>query len=359
MEQLSSEEVRESHNVYPARDAERSQHAFDTERIEAAGKTEAPIGVFDSGVGGLTVLSALRQELPHENYVYFGDTAHCPYGMRSDTEIIELSRRGIQHLAASCMPVRPLQAPWIRTVLWFALSLPYVAVVVLAGPLNVDLAQAISDNLFLIEQGAKLVVVACNTASQAALTTLRATFSVPFIGVVPAVKPATRATRKGRVGIAATNQAAQALYLRQLIDEFAEGIEVFAVGCPELVALVEQGELDGPVAEEVVRVALEPILKEDIDVIVLGCTHFPALRPVIERITNKRVRVIDSGAAIARRCRSVLETEALMRLVQPVDAGTGELTTWCSGDLRTFSTVASKILGYPVIAYQTITKILL
>src|SRR5207248_7007364 len=285
MEQLSSKEVRESHNVYPARDAERSQHAFDTERIETAGKTEAPIGVFDSGVGGLTVLSALRQELPHENYVYFGDTAHCPYGVRSDAEIIELSGQGSQ---------------------------------------------------FLIEQGAKLVVVACNTASQAALTTLRATFSVPFIGVVPAVKPAARATRKGRVGIAATNKAAQALYLRQLIDEFAEGIEVFAVGCPELVALVEQGELDGPIAEEVVRVALEPILKEDIDVIVLGCTHFPALRPVIERITNKRVRVIDSGAAIARRCRSVLETEALMRLVQPVDAGTGELTTWCSGDLRTF-----------------------
>ena len=306
MEQLSSEEVRETHNVYLARDAERSQHAFDTERIEAAGKTEAPIGVFDSGVGGLTVLSALRQELPHENYVYFGDTAHCPYGMRSDAEIIELSSRGSQ---------------------------------------------------FLIEQGAKLIVLACNTASQAALTTLRATFSVPFVGVVPAVKPAARATKKGRVGVAATNQAAKALYLRQLIDEFAEGIEVFAVGCPELVSLVEHGELDGPVAEEVVRAALQPILKEDIDVIVLGCTHFPALRPVIERIT--RVQVIDSGAAIARRTHSVLEAEALMRLVKPADTGTGELKVWCSGDPRTFSTVASKILGYPVIAYQTITKILL
>jgi glutamate racemase len=171
------------------------------------------------------------------------------------------------------------------------------------------------------------------------------------------VKPAARATKKGRVGVAATNQAAKALYLRQLIDEFAEGIEVFAVGCPELVSLVEHGELDGPVAEEVVRAALQPILKEDIDVIVLGCTHFPALRPVIERITNKRVQVIDSGAAIARRSRSVLETEALIRLVQPVDTSTGELNVWCSGNPRTFSTVASKILGYPVIAYQSISKI--
>jgi glutamate racemase len=306
MEQLSSDEVTETHNVYPARDAERSQQAFDTERIETAGKTEAPIGVFDSGVGGLTVLSALRQELPHENYVYFGDTAHCPYGIRSDAEIIELSSRGTQ---------------------------------------------------FLLEQGAKLIVLACNTASQAALTTLRATFSVPFVGVVPAVKPAARATKRGRIGVAATNQAAKALYLRQLIDEFAEGIEVFAVGCPELVTLVERGELDGPVVEQVVRASLEPLLKEDIDVIVLGCTHFPALRPVIEHITNKRVQVIDSGSAIARRCRSVLETEALMRLVQPVDAGIGELKVWCSGDPRTFSTVANKILGYTVVAHQAKTKI--
>src|SRR6266571_4451088 len=171
MEQLSSEEVRETHNVYPARDAERSQHAFDTERIEAAGKTEAPIGVFDSGVGGLTVLSALRQELPYENYVYFGDTAHCPYGMRSDAEIIELSVQACR---------------------------------------------------FLIEQGVKLIVVACNTASQAALNSLSATFtSIRFVGVVPAVKPAARATKKGRIGIAATNQAAKAIYLQQLIDEFA------------------------------------------------------------------------------------------------------------------------------------------
>src|SRR6266702_3339028 len=294
MEQLSPEEVRESHNVYPARDAERSQHAFDTERIEAAGKTEAPIGVFDSGVGGLTVLAALRQELPHENYVYFGDTAHCPYGMRSDAEIIELSSRGSQ---------------------------------------------------FLIEQGAKLIVLACNTASQAALTTVRATFSVPIVGVVPAVKPAARATKKGRVGVAATNQAAKALYLRQLIDEFAEGIQVYAVGCPELVTLVEHGEFDGPVVEEVVGHALQPLLKQEVDVIVLGCTHFPALRPVIERITDHRVQVIDSGSAVARRTHAVLDAEALIRHANAASAG-DELRLWCSGNPAAFSAVSSKLLGY-------------
>ena len=285
-------------NSYPARDAERSQHVLEHERSRPTGKAEAPIGVFDSGAGGLTILSALRQELPSETYIYFGDTAHCPYGMRNDAEITALSVRAMR---------------------------------------------------FLIEQGAKLIVVGCNTASQAALTTLRATFSLPFVGVVPAVKPAARATRNGRIGIAATNQAAKALYLRQLIDEFAEGISVYAVGCPELVTLVEQGELDGPLAENVVREALQPLLAQDVDVIVLGCTHFPALRPTIERITSNRVQIIDSGSAVARRTHSVLEAEGL---ITPAGLNGTALQVWCSGDPAAFSKVAGRILGYPVVARQ-------
>src|SRR3989454_6860795 len=286
------------HSTQPARDSERSPHTLDLEKSSLSGIAEAPIGVFDSGAGGLTILSALRQELPCENYIYFGDTAHCPYGLRSDAEVIQLSSQASQ---------------------------------------------------FLIDQGAKLIVVACNTASQTALNTLRATFAVPFVGVVPAVKPAARATKKGRIGIAATNQAAKARYLRQLIDEFAEGISVHAVGCPELVTLVEQGELDGPRVEQTVREALQPLLAEDVDVIVLGCTHFPALRPVIERITSKRVQIIDSGSAVARRTRTVLEAEAL---ISPVSDHTGNdaLQVWCSCDPVAFSTVASRVLGYPVVA---------
>ena len=203
---------------------------------------------------------------------------------------------------------------------------------------------------FLIEQGVKLIVVACNTASQAALAALRATFPfIPFVGVVPAVKPAARATKKGRIGIAATNQAAKATYLRQLIDEFAGGIQVFAIGCPELVTLVEDGQFDGPLVEESVRHALEPILREDIDVIVLGCTHFPALRPVIERVATRQVQVIDSGSAIARRTRYVLDTENLM---QP-DMTPGELCVWCSGDPEKFGIIASELLGYTVTIRQT------
>jgi glutamate racemase len=300
-----AQDVTRTRNTLPARDAERSQSTLDDTGVShtyTLAKAGAPIGVFDSGAGGLTILAALQQELPDETYIYFGDTAHCPYGVRSAAEITELSIRACR---------------------------------------------------FLYEQGVKLIVVACNTASQAALSTLRATLpAVPFVGVVPAVKPAARATRKGRVAIAATNQAAKALYLRQLIDEFAEGIQVCAVGCPELVTLVEQGELDGPVAERTVREALQPVLAEGVDVIVLGCTHFPALRSVIERVTGNEVQIIDSGSAVSRRTRSVLEAESMLHPTGLDGARRGELQVWCSGDPVTFSKVAGKILGYPVVACQ-------
>lgn len=274
----------------------------DGERAEPAGRVEAPIGVFDSGVGGLTILSALRKKLPYENYVYFGDTAHCPYGTRSDSEIIELSIRASH---------------------------------------------------FLIEQGAKLIVAACNTASLAALNILRATFSVPFVGVVPAVKSAARATKKGRIGIAATNHTAKATYLGRLIDEFAKGIQVYTIGCSDLVTLVEQGEFDGPVVERAVRYALQLLLAEDVDVIVLGCTHFPALRPIIEHVAGHQVQVIDSGLAVAGHARSLLDAKALAHPVGPDHIAYGELEIFCSGDPSTLSKVASKLLGYPVFAYQT------
>jgi glutamate racemase len=297
-----NQDVEQRHKTQPARDSERSPHTLHQEKSGLSGTAEAPIGVFDSGAGGLTILKALRQELPYENYIYFGDTAHCPYGVRSNGEIIELSIRACH---------------------------------------------------FLIEQGVKLIVVACNTASQAALNSLRATFtSIRFVGVVPAVKPAACATKKGRIGIAATNQAAKALYLQQLIDEFAGGIQAYAVGCPELVTLVEKGELDGPAVEETVKQALQPIIREDVDVIVLGCTHFPALRGVIERVTAHRIHIIDSGTAVARRTHYVLDAEGLIQANNSNFAHRGNLQVWCSGDADFFNTVASKLLGYSISTRQ-------
>ena len=301
MKQWSSEEG--SQPIQAMGDAERSTHLFDSERQASNVQPDAPIGVFDSGVGGLTILAALRRELPHERYIYIGDTAHVPYGVRSDEEIIELSINACR---------------------------------------------------FLIEQGVKLIVVACNTASQAALSVLRATFAVPFVGVVPAVKPAARLTRNGRIGVAATSNATRAAYLRQLIDDFASGIEVYAVGCPELVTLVEHGELDGPVVDETLQQALQPLFRQNVDVLVLGCTHFPALRPAIERLVGKRVKVIDSGAAIARRTHAILNAECIAHPASKNgDAGpSSEPILYCSGDPQAFSISASKVLGYAVAAQQ-------
>lgn len=279
-----------------------SSSSNDGTPIELGGICEAPIGVFDSGAGGLTILSMLRKELPYENYVYFGDTANCPYGMRSASEIIELSIRATQ---------------------------------------------------FLLEHQTKLIVVACNTASLIALALLRATFSVPIVGVVPAVQAAALATEKGRIGIAATHQAVNAPYLHQLIAEFADSIQMYTVGCPELVTLVERGEFDGPLTEETVRQSLLPILQKDIDVIVLGCTHFPALRGVIARVVGKGVQIIDSGAALVDCTRLLLEAEALLHPVSPGCTGCGGLKVWCSGDPTTFGKVASKLLGYPVSVHRT------
>lgn len=305
-EQVEARQPGNAEEPRPGRDTERSAELLQHERHTPFMQADAPIGIFDSGAGGLTILTDLRAELPHEHFIYIGDTANCPYGVRSDEEITALT---------------------------------------------------IECCRFLIQQGVKLIVIACNTASQAALSTLRATFHpLPFVGVVPAVKPAARLTRNGHIGIAATNQAAKAIYLRQLIDEFAGGIEAFAVGCPDLVTLVERGQFDGPEVETIVSQALQPVLAADIDVLVLGCTHFPALRPVIERVAGPKVQVIDSGQAIARRTRAVLQAEALFAPATLLGQGGGELEIWSSGDPTAFSHVATHILGLPVQARQAILE---
>jgi glutamate racemase len=272
------------------------RHMVEDQRFNINRKRQlAPIGLFDSGAGGLTILSALRQELPHEDYIFFGDTAHCPYGNRSEANITDLSLQAGQ---------------------------------------------------FLVDQGAKLMIVACNTASQIALNVLRATFSIPIVGIVPAVKPAARLTKHGRIGVLATNRTTQTAYLQHLVAEFASDIEVHAIGCPELVTLVERGELEGAKVEEQLRLSLAPLLTKDVDVIVLGCTHFPALRTAIEHVVGNTIQVIDSSTAIVRRTQSVLDAEGLIR-PSPFEKN-GSLQIWCSGDPSTFDDVASSILGYSV-----------
>jgi len=263
----------------------------------------SPIGVFDSGVGGLTILRELLRELPDERYVYFGDTGNCPYGVRTEEEIQALSVAAAE---------------------------------------------------FLLERGAKIIVVACNTASVSALATLRATFDTPFVGVVPAVKPAAERTRTKRVGVASTEASAKGGYLQRLIHDHADGVEVLPVGCPRLVTIVEEGKLEGSEVEETVRGYIQPLLDRGIDILVLGCTHFPAIRPVFKRVAGPEVAVIDSGAAIARQTRRVLTERGWLASERPALAAPRSLQVgdefWHSGDQQQFERVASALMGEKVSA---------
>lgn len=265
---------------------------------------DAPIGVFDTGVGGLTILRDLLRELPDERFIYFGDTGNCPYGVRPEDEI----RR---------------------------------------------LALAIAD--FLAARHVKLMVVACNTISVVARKDLRNRYpAIPFVVTAPPVKPAAQMTRVGKIGVAATEASAQSSYLHSLVEEYAQGVEVFAVGCPRLVTLAESAQLDGPIVEQAIREYIAPMLAQGIDVLALGCTHFPAMRSTFERVAGPSVQVIDSGAAIARRTRYLLTEANLLAppASEPAEAPRLPRATdafWRSGsEGAAFDRVASVLLGAEV-----------
>jgi len=216
-----------------------------------------PIGVFDSGVGGLSVLRAIRQELPREPVIYLADQSHVPYGPRPLEEVQSFSE-GITR--------------------------------------------------YLLAEGAKLVVVACNTASAAALHHLRQVFPpIPFVGMEPAVKPAAECTKTGVVGVLATPATFQGALYASVIERFANGVTVLQHTCPGLVSQIEDGWLDAPKTRAILEEALRPMLEQGIDTVVLGCTHYPFVIPLIQEIVGPAVRVIDPAPAVARQVRRLLE----------------------------------------------------
>ncbi len=216
-----------------------------------------PIGVFDSGVGGLSVLRSIRQSLPAEDLIYFGDQRHVPYGAR---------------------PMEQIQA----------------------------FSEAITR--FLLESGSKLIVVACNTASAAALKYLRGNYPrLPFVGMEPAVKPAAEHTHSGVVGVLATPATFQGALYASVVERFARGVQVLQDTCPGLVAQIEAGDLAGPRTRSILEAALRPMLEKDIDTVVLGCTHYPFVIPLIEDVVGPGVRVIDPAPAVARQAGRLLE----------------------------------------------------
>jgi glutamate racemase len=225
--------------------------------------SERPIGVFDSGVGGLSVLRAIRGLMPHEDLIYFGDQGHVPYGPRP-MEQIKVFSEAITH--------------------------------------------------FLRSQGVKLIVVACNTASAAALNHLRSRFpDMGFVGMEPAVKPAAEQTHSGRVGVLATPATFQGALYASVVERFANGVQLFQDTCPGLVAQIEAGDLDGPRTRQILESALIPMLELGIDTVVLGCTHYPFVIPLIEDIAGPSVRVIDPAPAVARQTARLLKARGLTR----------------------------------------------
>ncbi len=214
------------------------------------------IGVFDSGVGGLSVTREIMALLPAQPVIYLADQMHAPYGQRPLAEIRALAE-GIAR--------------------------------------------------FLLAEGAGVIIVACNTASAAALHGLREQFpTVPFVGMEPAVKPAVERTRSGHVGVIATAATFQGELFASLLDRYAGRVVIHTQVCPELVPLVEAGELDSPRARGAVAGYLAPLLTAGIDQLVLGCTHYPFLRSLIEEMTGAGVAVIDPAPAVARQTARVL-----------------------------------------------------
>ena len=216
----------------------------------------SPIGVFDSGVGGLSVWREIRRQMPGEDTRYVADQDHIPYGPRTPGEI----RRFAQGITR-----------------------------------------------FLINQGCKAIVIACNTASGAALHTLREQFPrIPFIGMEPAVKPAAENTQTGAIGVIATPTTFQGTLFRKLVSRFGTDVDIYTQTCPGLVALVESGGSDSSIAAATVRRCIEPLLEHNIDHLVLGCTHYPFLTPVIKRIIGPEMTLVDPSPAIARQVKRVL-----------------------------------------------------
>jgi glutamate racemase len=217
-----------------------------------------PLGIFDSGVGGLSVLKAIHRLMPAQPLIYLADQAHVPYGPRSPNEVRSFSE-GITR--------------------------------------------------FLLSAGAQLVIVACNTASAAALYHLRQVFhDVPFVGMEPAVKPASTGTLSGKVGVLATPSTLQGALYASVVERFAHGITIFQDTCPGLVQQIEKGELESDATRVILVKALRPMLDQGVDQIVLGCTHYPFVIPMIQEIVGDKVSVIDPAPAVARQVLRLVES---------------------------------------------------
>lgn len=255
--------------------------------------SDHPVGVFDSGVGGLSVFQRIRADLPHEPLLYVADSGHAPYGNKPAEFIVQRS---------------------------FAIT------------------------EFLLDQGAKAVVAACNTATAAAIARLRAHFAIPIIGIEPAVKPAVAMTRSGVVGILATGNTVRSDKFAHLLDQHGHRARVLVQPCPGLADCVEQGDLSGSHPRALLERYLAPLLDAGVDTLVLGCTHYPFLTPLIQALTGPEVAILDPSPAVARQLRHRLAVGRLL-----ADHGVvGNERYFTSGALEPTAGVIARLLSEPV-----------
>lgn len=216
-----------------------------------------PIGIIDSGFGGLSVWREIISSLPQESIVYLADSKNCPYGEKTSEEIYQLAYRMVD---------------------------------------------------FLLSKQVKLIVIACNTVTVTSLEKLRFAFSqVPILGIVPVIKTAAEISKKKKIGILATTATAKSQFQKDLIQKWAKGFEVVNMGTNKLAPFIEKGELESKSLNKVLQEVLNPFIEKEVDVIALGCSHYPFLRTLIKNILGEKVMLIDSGAAIARQTKRVLE----------------------------------------------------
>jgi glutamate racemase len=252
-----------------------------------------PIGIMDSGVGGISVLHHVRKRLPNESIYYVADSLYAPYGNKSATEITE-----------RC----------------FAIS------------------------NFLIAKGVKALVVACNTATAASIQAMREQYDLPIIGMEPAVKPAVNASRNGVIGVLATVGTIKSAQYAALLANYGTGVTVLAQACVGLVECVERGALATASTRQLLARYLQPLLDNNADTIVLGCTHYPFLRPLIEEIVGSDIAVIDTGDAVSLQLQKKLAEKKL--LVQ--NNHDAEVVFWTNSQLATAVTVMQTLYGHPV-----------
>lgn len=224
-------------------------------------QNDNPIGLFDSGVGGTSIWKEIHQLLPNENTIYLADSKHAPYGVKSKEEIIELSFKNTE---------------------------------------------------FLLEKNCKLIVVACNTATTNAIKELRTKYDVPFIGIEPAIKPAANHSKTNIIGILATKGTLNSDLFHEKVQSYTNVKIIEQIG-DGLVQLIENGNIETPEMKTLLEHYLNPMIKQNIDYLVLGCSHYPYLIPEIQKILPQKIKIIDSGEAVAKQTKSILEQKKLMK----------------------------------------------